>query len=66
MLANNSVDRNDTAESIGNIIGIVMVANNSNALKKAMIIRSIHQSLWGYDKVIVKETPEVKEEVTNE
>lgn len=59
MLADKNIDRNETAESIGNISGFIMIANNENALKKAMVTRSIHQSLWGYDKKII-------EEVTNE
>jgi hypothetical protein len=43
-----SIDRVETATSIGNIDQKIMLAHNSNALKKAMCIRAIHQNLWGF------------------
>ena len=45
-----SIDRFETATSLGNINQMIMLADDSNALKKAMCIRSIHQNLWGFGK----------------
>ena len=45
-----SIDRFETATSLGGINQMIMLADNSNALKKAMCIRSIHQNLWGFGK----------------
>ena len=49
IIVSKEVERVETAESIGNLDGNIMLAHNSNALKKAMCIRSIHQSIWGFD-----------------
>lgn len=57
------VDRVDTAEATRNVIGTIMLANNENALKKAMCIRAIHQSRWGYDQGV--EAP-AEEAISNE
>lgn len=55
MIVEKEVDRIETTESIGNNSGIIMMADNDNALKKAMCIRAIHQSIWGYDASLRKD-----------
>lgn len=66
MIVDKEVDRVDTAESTKNVIGTVMIANNENALKKAMCIRAIHQTRWGYDKGVSTPISEKPKAVTNE